>query len=281
MTIGPQFLQGCLRYRQSLDEQAPDAPRTSVKRRLIALVVLLALLAPAPWLARRGASKMEFFHLRSVSVEGTRYLSPETIMERLALDTMRSVWDDTRPLAERLRRMPQVSDVKISRKLPGTLVVSIRENIPVALAPSPRGLEAVDTTGIVLPVDPTRDDLDLPVANQRDASILSLLGAIRANDPVLYRRISEVSREGASGLILKLAPLDGSVTRTVDSTNADSANSVVTAIRARTLRVRASMGVSVKRLADIFPVESDLMRRRVNVAELDLRYRDQVIARLQ
>ena len=25
----PQFLLGCVRYRQSLDEQAPDAPRTS------------------------------------------------------------------------------------------------------------------------------------------------------------------------------------------------------------------------------------------------------------
>lgn len=25
----PQFLQGCIRYRQSLDEQAPEAPRTN------------------------------------------------------------------------------------------------------------------------------------------------------------------------------------------------------------------------------------------------------------
>ena len=24
----PQFLRGCIKYRQSLDEQAPDAPRT-------------------------------------------------------------------------------------------------------------------------------------------------------------------------------------------------------------------------------------------------------------
>jgi hypothetical protein len=24
----PQFLEGCVRYRQSLDEQAPDAPRS-------------------------------------------------------------------------------------------------------------------------------------------------------------------------------------------------------------------------------------------------------------
>ena len=25
----PQFMQGCVRYRQSLDEQLPDAPRTN------------------------------------------------------------------------------------------------------------------------------------------------------------------------------------------------------------------------------------------------------------
>jgi hypothetical protein len=25
----PQFLRGCIRYRQSLDEQLPDAPRTT------------------------------------------------------------------------------------------------------------------------------------------------------------------------------------------------------------------------------------------------------------
>lgn len=29
----PAFLRGCIRYRQSLDEQLPDAPRTSVEHR--------------------------------------------------------------------------------------------------------------------------------------------------------------------------------------------------------------------------------------------------------
>ena len=27
----PEFLRGCLRYRQSLDEQLPDAPRTDAR----------------------------------------------------------------------------------------------------------------------------------------------------------------------------------------------------------------------------------------------------------
>lgn len=231
-----------------------EAPRTGIRWRLVALIVLLVLLAPASWLARRAASRMEFFHLRSVAVEGTRYLTPEIVTEQLGVDTLRSVWDDTEPLVTRLKAMPQISDVTIRRKLPGTLIVSIRENLPVALAPSPRGLEPVDSVGVVLPIDPMRDDLDLPIANQRDKSILALLGSARAGNPMLYHRISEVSRDGKGGIVLRLAPA---------------------------LRVRALLGVSVSRLADIFPVESDLMRRRANVAELDLRYRDQVIARLQ
>jgi hypothetical protein len=37
----------------------------------------------------------------------------------------------------------------------------------------------------------------------------------------------------------------------------------------------------VERLADIFTFENELARRQVRVGEIDLRYRDQVIARLQ
>jgi hypothetical protein len=45
--------------------------------------------------------------------------------------------------------------------------------------------------------------------------------------------------------------------------------------------VRAMQDVSVERLAEIAPVEEDLARRQLRVAEIDLRFRDQVIARLQ
>jgi hypothetical protein len=47
------------------------------------------------------------------------------------------------------------------------------------------------------------------------------------------------------------------------------------------LPVRAMLDVTPDRLAEIFPVEADLARRQARVAELDLRFRDQVIARLQ
>ena len=45
--------------------------------------------------------------------------------------------------------------------------------------------------------------------------------------------------------------------------------------------VRAMKDVTLERLADIEPVEADLGRKQLRATEIDLRYRDQVIARLQ
>lgn len=256
----------------------PDATRLPARRRRrpIALLALLILAVPAAWGARLAATKMEYFHLRHVTVEGTRYLAPERVMEVLALDTMRSVLDETGTLTEKLTRLSQVSEVRISRRLPGTLVISISENLPVALAPSPRGLEVVDTAGTSLPVDPSREDVDVPLVHARDTMILRLLGDVRSRDPMLYRRISEIFREGRNSLTIRLKPLVASAVLDQAAT-ADSTVSRAS----ETLLVRVPLGVSVTRLADIFPVESDLVRRHASVAELDLRYRDQVIARLQ
>jgi cell division protein FtsQ len=44
--------------------------------------------------------------------------------------------------------------------------------------------------------------------------------------------------------------------------------------------VRAMTSVTLERLGDLEPVQRDLTRRQLRPAELDLRYRDQVIARL-
>jgi hypothetical protein len=265
-------------------------PRPRKRWRVAVFILLLVLLAPTPWLARRGASKLAFFHVSRVTVEGTRYLSPDTVVARLAIDTTHSVWDDPTPLEDRVRALPQVADVSVSRKLPGTLVVKVRENPPVALVPGARGLEVVDSTGRPLPIDPAREALDLPISNQRDPGLIRMLGDIRARHAVLYRRISEVYRDASGDVVLLLTPttpesppLPAPPPSTPDDStviNGDTATSIA-ASGPPMLRVRARLGVSATRLTDIFPVEFDLRRRGSRVAELDLRYRDQVIARLQ
>ena len=234
--------------------------------KILGALFLIALIMAAAWGVRAGARQMAFFRVRSVEVRGARYLQPGEIISRLKVDTLASLWDDLTPYRNRLRGHPQVSDVSVSRKMPGTLVVTIRENLPVALIQTPAGLLPYDSTGKQLPIDPARTDLDLPIVATDDPVLLKLVGAIRAAEPRVYARIEEAKRTGREEILLTL------------SRGAGSADTIS---RGRSLLVRVPIGLSVERLADIFPVESDLARRQLHIGELDLRYHDQVIARLQ
>ena len=217
----------------------------------IAAITFFVLMAPlwAPLLLRR----LDFFQVRHIEVVGARYVQPREILGRMRVDTLASVWDPPGPLEARIAAHPLVHSVEVDRKLPGTLVVRVEEHAPVALVPSPTGFRVYDERGVALPIDPAVVEVDAPILGRLDSVTLRLLGAVRIEAPVLYRRLSEVRREGPNELLLVL----------------DS------------LPVRAPANVTLKRLADLEPVERDLARRKLRASELDLRYRDQVIARLQ
>jgi len=235
--------------------------------KIIGALFLVAIIMTAAWGVRSGARRMAFFRVRSVEIRGARYLQPSEIIARLKVDTLASLWDDLTPYRERIRRHPQISDVSISRRIPGTLVVTVKENLPVALIQTPAGLLPYDSLGNQLPIDPARTSLDLPIVATADPVLLKLVGAIRASEPDVFARIDEVRRTGRDEILLTLSR--------------GAAASVAAPNDNKTLLVRVPVGLSVERLADIFPVETDLARRQVRVGELDLRYRDQVIARLQ
>ncbi len=240
--------------------------------KFLGVLLLLALLMAAAWGTRAGARRMAFFRVRAVEVKGTQYLPPADIVARLAVDTLTSLWDDIEPLRRRIGGHPQISSVEIGRKMPGTLVVTVQENLPVALVATPKGFLPYDSLGKQLPIDPTRQPLDLPIVATNDPILLKLVGAIRSLEPRLFARVEEVRRTGTQEIQITLSPSPAEVSAVPGEAPPDSR---------RSTRVRALTGLSVARLADIFPVESDLARRKARVEELDLRYRDQVIARLQ
>jgi cell division septal protein FtsQ len=239
--------------------------------KILGVLFLVAIIMAAAWGARAAARQMAFFRVRSVEIKGVRYLQANDIIMRLKVDTVASLWDDIEPYRNRILRHPQVSAVTITRRMPGTLVVTIRENLPVALIQTRTGLLPYDSLGKQLPIDPSRTNLDLPIVASTDPVLLKLVGAIRAAEPRLFARIEEARRAGGGEILLTL-----SRDRRIAGVAGDTA-----APASGTLLVRVPVGLSVERLADIFPVETDLARRQAHVEELDLRYRDQVIARLQ
>jgi len=215
--------------------------------------MLAVVMLSIPWWAPPLLSRLAFFDVRHVEVVGTTLLEPAQVVAAMELDTTRSIWVDHTALAARVAEHPQVARARIRRRLPSTLVVEVEEVPPVAFVPTPRGLQALDADGDTLPLDPLRADVSLPIVAQRDTALLRLLASLRAEVPALFERISEVRRGANDELVLVMPPL----------------------------RVRTRTDLSSARLADILPVERDLARRKAHAVELDLRFRDQVVARVQ
>ena len=191
--------------------------------------------------------------MRHVEVNGYRYLQPTDVLKRLRVDSTTSVWTDPGELEHRVKSHPLVRSVTVDRNLPGTLVVHVTENVPLAYVAAAGGLRAVDSDGRFLPIDPSRIAIDLPVLAKADTALLHLLANVRSVSPALFGEISDIRRTGGTDIALTLS----------------------------NTQVRALASVSAQRLADIIPVEADLARRKARVTELDLRFRDQVIARTQ
>lgn len=197
---------------------------------------------------------LEFFHVRRVVVRGVRYLDGRALVRQMQIDTTVSIWDALGPYATRLSSHRQIRSVRLSRRLPSTVIVTIDEITPIALAPSSgAGLRAYDEDARILPLDPTRVDVDLPILSRADTSLLRLLGDLKRIDPAMYARVSEVERTGRDEAIVFLSSLP--------------------------VRVRSTFPVD--RFADVRAVEEDLARRGVKYVELDLRFSDRVIVRLQ
>jgi cell division protein FtsQ len=213
---------------------------------------ILALLA-TPWWGPPVLSHLSFFRVRHVEVNGYHYLQPTDVLKRLRIDTTTSVWIDPGELEHRINTHPLVKSVTVDRNLPGTLVVHVTENVPLAYVAAAGGLRAVDSDGRFLPIDPSRIAIDLPVLAKADTALLRLLANVRSVSPALFGEISDIRRTGGTDIALTLS----------------------------TTQVRALASVSAQRLADIIPVEADLARRKARVTELDLRFRNQVIARTQ
>jgi cell division protein FtsQ len=233
---------------------APAAPPKGRRARRVALLGSALLALASPFWGPPLLANLDFFRVRRVEVTGARYANPDEIVSRLRIDSTASVWDNVEPFEELVRQHPSVREVRIKRRLPGTLVVEVTENPPVALVQAAGGLVAVDETGRTLPMDLTAIDVDLPVMRTRDSVALKLLGEVREAMPGLFARIGDVRRTGGELAIRLNTP------------------------EARTVLAQSTL--SVERLSEIIPVEADLARRKLLPTELDLRFKDQVVVRL-
>jgi cell division septal protein FtsQ len=189
-----------------------------------------------------------FFEVRRVEILGTRYLPGDEIVAAMQLRDGASVFDPTAPLEDRVFAVIGVREVEVTRRLPGTLRVRIRESEPVALSPQDGQLALVDERGWVLPFDPTRSPADLPIA--LGDGVAGLLDRVRQAAPELFASLRSGERVQ-----------DHVVLETAD----------------RRLLLRAEASVEV--ILDMVAVAQDLTRKGQEFRELDGRFAGRVFVR--
>jgi hypothetical protein len=183
---------------------------------LLGLAVVAGILACAVW-GQDLLAKLDYFNVRRVEVVGTRWVAPDSLLGLAGIRSDRSVWEDFSAAEARLAGHPMIEEAQIRRSGLHTLRVVVREVEPVALVGVPE-LRAVRDDGSLLPLDPRRGSVDLPLliseadltedstrlAEGPALAAVKIFAGLHSLDPGLTAIVSDFEIEGSTDLAINL-----------------------------------------------------------------------------
>ncbi len=208
--------------------------------------VVLLLFVGLPRTMRR----MDFFRVSKIDVRGLTNLRAEDVARVLPVPPGMSLLDDLDGVQHAADSIPGLADVVVSRRLPGTLVVTVREAPPIALVMRKDRLWLVGEDARVLPFDPTVSAPDLPIVRTADSVVTRLLARVRDADVTLFSKVVAGWRVG---------------------------DDVVLAVDGQRYWFRPDAPAEVIRAVTF--VAQDLEKQGRRYAELDARFAGQVVVR--
>lgn len=201
MSVQPQFESTDRFLRPTdVDRVRRNYRSIQVRQLLVVLrnaVLLLTALVALTMLYRRTQSDGRFA-VRNLEISGAQHTTAadlSAVRQRYLGTNLFHL--DIAGLRRDVSSLPWVSRVEIEKKLPDTLRVRIVERTPIALLQTSDSLRYVDDHGAAFAMlTPAAGDSDLPLISGAQPADLprsvAFLRTLRAQDPELYARISEV-----------------------------------------------------------------------------------------
>lgn len=235
-------------------------------------IILLTLTIGALWTGgtrvAEAVSSLDTFRVTEVDIVGLESVERGEVLALLDVTLDDSVWEDLGVWEARLAGHPLLKEARVTRRIPGTLIVELVERRPVALAPNPV-LEPVDDEGVFLPLDPAVRRLDLPVLVTRDL-------------PAPGSRLLPSRERTLAAEVARLMDADTSFLQRVSEVEwGTDRNTVVIRWSEPEVTFLLSAGASPRRLREGLAVLRDALDRDMGSvpAVIDLRYADQVLVR--
>ena len=257
-------------YSERKKAWASRLPGLSSFTWVLKLAGLVLLILAVVWSKNRTTALLQDIaglKLEKVTVDGNHYLSEDDVIKAAALPQGESMFKlDLNGALEKVKAMDWVERAFIERRLPRSIVISVKERKPVALLDN-GDLYGVDAEGRVLPGSPAllREDLPLisgvsgvaeAVGTTKTAETLKpaldLIAFLQKKDSVLGQDVSEVNLAQVGSV--KVTFIDG-IQATFDPPIEET---------------------DLKRMALVL---SDLNQKGKRAAAMDFRYRGMVLVK--
>lgn len=156
----------------------------------------LVLLAGLGFALPKLLGTSEFFRVSKIEVRGVRNMRAQEIVGKLPVRAGQSIFSDLDAVRRAVDSLPGIDGVRVGRRLPGTVVITIEETPAVALVMREGKLKLVSVRGRVLPFDPTVAAPDLPLIQEADSVVTKFLAHTRDADPTFFGRVVSAARSG-------------------------------------------------------------------------------------
>lgn len=177
--------------------------------------------------------------VREISVSGSQIAGPDAVRAAAAVPMGTPLARlDVNEVADRVRAVPSVREVDVSRSWPRTLVITVTERTPVAVVAGPNGFVVLDASGVVFNLVPVHPAgvvvLRLATPGAEDPSTVAALRVVAALTPQLRATLKELIAEAPTRIVLYLT--DGRVIMWGDAERSDVKATVATALLDRAAR---------------------------------------------
>jgi cell division protein FtsQ len=239
------------------------ARRGALARAVVAVEITGGCLVAAylVWSAYANVMASERLKVERVDVRGSRFLSEGEVRELLGPAVGENILGlDIESLKARLRASPWVADATVSRTLPDTLRVDIRERAPLALAELER-LYLMDGMGTLIDLyGPRTAGFDLPI-------VRGLMGASGEERRDRAERAGELLREL------------GELGAEVSEVEVEPSGDVKVVLRGRGELLRMAPPGYRPRFLTFLGLREELARRCPDAEYFDLRFKDRIFVK--